>query len=168
MKKIFRACLLGVSCFLAVVVALAIMDRPMGVRKALASSIGEFRGNLWGHGGGVFYGFRNNVRVVTGTTLTLTDDDCGKIISNYGATGDTAITWGTHPNGFYIYLADATADNYTQSVDPPDAMQILQETDAAGDRISTTTSGFFGKLTQVSATSICLEGAATSLLEDEN
>ena len=168
MKKVFRWFMLtcfGVVAILGIVTAL---DGPAVVRDAWALSIGQFNTDLWGNGTKSHWGFQDKLNVQTGTTYTLLDSDCGKIISNYGSTCDTAITWGTHSNGFYIYLADTTADNYTQSVNPPDAMTILQETNSAGDRISTTTAGFFGRIEQTSALSIQLEGAATSLLDDED
>ncbi len=138
-----------------------------------AESIGEFKHHqVKGNGSHSSYGFLREIKTVT-SAYTLKDADCGKTISNVGATADVALTWGTHQNGFWVTInADATAggSGYTMSVNPPDAATIELETNAAGDRISTESGGICFDLLQISSTSIVIPHlpAATSSISDED
>lgn len=78
----------------------------------------------------------------------------GGLITNYGATGDVTRTLppGMATVGSQVTVRVLAAQNFI--INPPDTMQIIEETDAVGDAISCATVGSEITLVTVSATQI--------------
>ncbi len=119
-----------------------------------ALDLGEFNEDVHGkYGTEMLYGFSDNVTALT-ADYSLTDKDSGKVFTNNGASADITITFGDRPVNFTVFIVDSTADNYTIAVNPSDTDQIMIETNAAGDQISSTTDGAMIELKQVEDTRI--------------